>query len=356
MMPMKVSGAPSDENPSESDQQVPVKSIHCNRAVVKSGTSAAVNITKEVAAMGLSVGDPVNIRLVRPSVATDYQNEILDLVDQSKYSIINADWVIKKDASIILSDAEKDRMRRYNVLYHLYRDTVSTLNDYIQLYCDGRILRYDSELNTFVYTTPTGSIPFRPLFPLSTKLQIDNCTTYLSFLRDLTEKMDNLHSPLKITDDLNESIKDTFNACADVLHSDDMDVHIRELNAIRNAKQEAVLQVEGNYVCYVFYNREGDSTTYFGYYIILANSKEDALKKLNDRELSVLIDDPDHEIDILRTVALGPFTYADAADFEKYCNIGIEINFKSFQLDNTIDWLVDQSENFRGSLKSRSNR
>lgn len=356
MMSMKVSGTPSNENPSGSDQEVPVKSIHCNRAVVKSGTSAAVNITKEVAAMGLGVGDPVNIRLTRPSIATDYQNEILDLAEQSKYSILNADWIIKEDDTIILSDDDKERLGRYNVIYHLYRDTVSALIDFVKFYSDGRILRYDSELNSFIYSTPTGKVPPKNFYPTSTKSQIDNCATYLSFLTDLAKKMNKLHSPLKATDDLYELINDAFIDCSDVYGSDDMEGRIRELNAIRNAKQEAVLQIEGNYVCYVFYHRDEDPTTYYGHYIILANSKEDALEKLNERQVSSLIDDPDHKIDILRTVALGPFSYSDSGDFEKYCNIGIEINFKSFQLDNTIDWLEDQSENFRGSLKSRSNR
>ena len=331
------------------DCKVPAKSTHSNRSIVKSGTSAAVNVTKEVAAMGLVIGDPVNIRLSHPSAKTDAHNTILDMVDNDDYSILNMKWIVKEDDSISITP---DRVRRVASLKGLYSDVISVLIDYISRSCDGQVLRYDKDLNSFILTVPPGTNVNKPLYFKDQKDKLNVCVNNLIFLSDLAEEMGELESPLKCTGDVYTMITDAFMEGSIVYDSDNFEEELKKYNKIRDEKQAAMLEVEGDYVCYVFYRLEDDSKITFTNYIIRAFSKEDALNIMNDREVSKLEDDSDLQLEILRTVALGPFSYKDAVNFENYCDVGIQINFKTLQMDDTINWLIDQSESFKSRFQS----
>ena len=342
----------------ESSGQSHPESISSNKKIIKSGTSAAVTITKEADALGLQPGQEVLVRVSVPSFKTMVADQMANLYLSGDFYPCNRHIQLDFPANNSVVSCDEEEYHEIEEVSNLYESIMDTTNEFLHDYLKSNVFTLDSSLGSYtLFLCDTASLPNFNVDEdeKSIRQKLIKCLVGFKYVRLLLSDLNVSGSVFHVTKDPMQSLNAAISVCekALTLHGDNLKAFIESENREWQIRQSMLLQTDGYYV--VVKVLRGSLASYYDELsddVIVM----DVVHSYNREKLQSSLDDEMEKMSKRNTNGArydfqiyGPFQENDAKQFKEYLSVGVKLNFKAYDPSGIFEWCGSQAEQYRQS-------
>lgn len=322
------------------------------KKIVKSGSSDAINVTKDIQPLGLVPGDEVSVRLAKPSAENDNLLKIITLFENGHYDITSRKWIQ------LPGDNEYDNPANYVDVQNIASvddlESIQYMVDDVMhkylLECNtSKLFYYSEDLRSFVRTFSRVNIGVdKEERTIRDKLRFE--VLLVDYICRLVDASGLSKSPLlearSLVSELSVLSRVYSHLIDNYLDDDSVESTLEGFNDDWNERQKAISRISSSYLVVTHY-LEGDNpenqTSSFDVEVRDSTSKTlldyDITNELSEAMLSGTEYSYGYKI-------YGPLDHVTAARLADYFRIGIQIGIGTDDFDAVISWCDKQYENF----------